>query len=66
MKDLKQKIISYLKETRAEVKKVAWPQNRYVTAATVIILAIVAAVAALILAMDWSLGKMIIFLTKAV
>ena len=48
------------------MKKVAWPQNRYVTAATVIILAIVAAVAALILAMDWMLGKMIIFLTKAV
>jgi len=66
MKDLKQKILNYLKETRAEMKKVAWPENRYVTMATLIILAIVVAVAALILVMDWSLGKMILFLTKAV
>jgi preprotein translocase subunit SecE len=66
MKDLKQKIISYLKETRAEVKKVAWPENRYVTAATIIILAIVVTVAAMILVMDWALAKLILFLTKAV
>ena len=35
------KAIQFIKETRAETKKVVWPNRKYVTAATVIILLVV-------------------------
>ena len=41
MKELFEKLVKYIKETRAETKKVVWPDRRYVTAATVIILILV-------------------------
>jgi preprotein translocase subunit SecE len=38
---MKNKIIGYLKETQAEVKKVVWPDRKYVMAATLIVLVLV-------------------------
>ena len=35
------KAVQFIKETRAEAKKVVWPNRKYVTAATVITLFVV-------------------------
>ena len=47
----------FLKETRAEAKKVVWPNRQYVVAATIIILAIVFATGFFILFIDYLFGK---------
>ena len=66
MKDIKTRIIDYIKETRAEVKKVAWPDRRYVTAATIIVLLIVIALSVAVMFLDWGLAKIFMFLTRSV
>lgn len=38
---MKDKILAFLKETLAEMRKVTWPDRRYVGAATVVVLALV-------------------------
>jgi len=65
MKQLPNKITAYLKETRAEAKKVAWPDRRYVIAATGVILAIVMFLGVSVMLVDLGLSKLIMFLTKA-
>ena len=66
MNDIKTKIIEYLKETRAEIKKVVWPDRQYVTAATVVILLIVIMLAVFVMLLDWGLAKIFLFITGAV
>jgi len=49
---MKNKIQNYLKETLAEMKKVVWPDRRYITVATVIILILVIATALFVMGVD--------------
>ncbi len=64
MKDIRKKVVDYVKETRAEVKKVSWPDRQFVTAASAIIIFIVVMVSAFIMFVDWGLAKIFLFLTK--
>jgi len=54
---MKDKIIGYLKETVAEMRKVVWPDRRYVTVATIIILVLVFITGVFVLTIDFGLGK---------
>jgi preprotein translocase SecE subunit len=54
---MKDRIIGYLKETLAEMRKVVWPDQRYVTVATIIILVLVALTGVFVLTIDFGLGK---------
>jgi preprotein translocase SecE subunit len=54
---MKDKIIGYFKEILAEMRKVVWPDRRYVTVATVIILVLVFITGAFVLLVDFGLGK---------
>lgn len=58
------KIKDYLKETQAEMKKVVWPNRRYVTAAALIVLSIVVILGVLVMSMDFALGKIFGVLLK--
>jgi preprotein translocase SecE subunit len=49
-------LLKFFKETRAETKKVVWPGQRYVVVATLVVLAIVVAVAAFVMFVDWVLA----------
>ena len=57
-------IKKYLKETEVEAKKVIWPDRKYVTAATVIILIIVILSAVFITVVDFSFVRIFKFLTQ--
>jgi len=59
------KIKNYIRETQFEVKKVIWPDRRYLTVATIIILIIVTMSAVLLIGMDFSLGTVIKYLTDS-
>lgn len=61
---MKDKIISYLKETLAEMRKVVWPDQRYVMVATTIILVLVFATGVFLMVVDWGLAKVFTALTK--
>ncbi len=63
IKEIAEAVKKYLKETEAEAKKVVWPDRRYVTTATVIILVIVALSAVFITLVDVSFVKIFKFLT---
>jgi preprotein translocase subunit SecE len=65
MKEWSKQIRSYLKETQGEVKKVAWPDRQYVTAATFIILVICIVMGLGVTLLDWGLAKIILFLNRA-
>lgn len=54
---MKNKIVSYLKETIAEVKKVVWPDRRYVTVATIIILVLVILTGVFVMLVDWGFAE---------
>jgi len=54
---MKDKIVGYLKETLAEMRKVVWPDQRYVTVATIIILVLVFITGVFVLTIDFGLGK---------
>jgi preprotein translocase subunit SecE len=56
-KEIKEQIVSYLKEIRSESKKVIWPGRSYVTAATIIVLIIVFLVAGFIMLIDYGFAK---------
>ena len=56
---------TFIKETRSEAKKVIWPDQRYVLAATVIILIIVFVTGAFVMSIDYVFGKMFAYLMKA-
>ncbi|MFA4966994.1 MAG: preprotein translocase subunit SecE [Candidatus Margulisiibacteriota bacterium] len=66
MNNIQKKIVDYVKETRAEVKKVTWPDRRYVTAATIIILLIVIVFAVFIMILDWGLARLFMMITRTV
>ena len=57
MKDVVAKTKSFLKETRAEAVKVIWPDRKYVTAATIIILLIVFVTGFFVTFLDYFFGK---------
>jgi preprotein translocase SecE subunit len=61
---MKDKIIGYLKETLAEMRKVVWPDQRYVTVATIIILVLVCLTGIFVMTIDFGLGKLFTALTK--
>jgi len=65
MKDIKGLILNYLKETRAETKKVAWPDRQFVVSATMVILFITFGIAFFTMFLDLGLAQIILFLTKA-
>jgi len=58
------KIVKYIKETRAETKRVVWPERRYVMVATVIILMIVTIMGAYVMFVDSIFAKLFAFLLK--
>ena len=58
------KIVNYLKETRAEVKKVAWPGRQYVTQATIIILVVSISIGFFVMILDLVFAKGIMFLNS--
>jgi len=61
---MKDKIIGYFKETLAEMRKVVWPDQRYVTVASVIILILVFITGAFVMLVDWGLAKVFAALVK--
>jgi preprotein translocase subunit SecE len=53
---MKDKILSYIKETIAEVKKVVWPDRRYISVATLIILVLVFLTGFFVMFVDYALA----------
>jgi preprotein translocase subunit SecE len=53
---MKDKILGYIKETLAEMKKVVWPDRRYVMVATIVILVIVIATSLFLMIIDYGLA----------
>jgi preprotein translocase SecE subunit len=53
---MKNKIQNYIKETLAEMRKVAWPDRRYITVATTIILVLVVITALFVMVLDYGLA----------
>ena len=58
------KIKNYLKETVAEMKKVAWPDKKYITAATIIVLIIIIAMGIFIVLVDLGFARFFKLFTK--
>ncbi|MFH1618233.1 MAG: preprotein translocase subunit SecE [Candidatus Margulisiibacteriota bacterium] len=56
------KVRNYFKETVAEMKKVTWPDRRYVTVATIIVLVIVLVLGAFITTIDLGFSRLMILL----
>ena len=56
-KEIKEKVVNYFKEIKAESKKVVWPGRQYVTAATIIVLVIVFLVAAYVMFVDFCFAR---------
>jgi preprotein translocase subunit SecE len=54
---MKDKIINYFNETLAEVKKVVWPDRRYVTVASIIVLILVFMTGVFLMFVDFGLAK---------
>jgi preprotein translocase SecE subunit len=61
---MKEKIQTYLQETLAEMKKVAWPDRRYVTAATLIILVLVVLTVVFVMFVDYAFAGIFKVLLK--
>ena len=59
------KVKRFLKETRAEMRKVVWPPKRYVAVATFIVLVIVAVLGGFVMLLDTVLSKFFMYLFKA-
>ena len=64
MKDIFGKLVKYVKETRAETKKVVWPDRRYVTVASVIIIFLVVIIGLYVMAIDLTFSKIFGVLLK--
>jgi preprotein translocase SecE subunit len=64
MKDLKEKIVNYLKETMLEMKKVTWPDRRYVTVASLVVLGLVFVTGVFVMLVDFVLTKLFGLLLK--
>jgi preprotein translocase subunit SecE len=64
MKDKFGLLVKYFKETRAETKKVVWPDRRYITVATIIILVLVIVTGLYVMLVDYAFVKIFGFLIK--
>ena len=64
MKEIPKKIKNYLKETRAEVRKVAWPDQQYVMTATTVIIAISILIGLFVSVMDLAFAQLIMTLNQ--
>jgi preprotein translocase subunit SecE len=64
MKDAVAKIVKFVKETRAETKKVVWPNRRYVAVATAIILVLVIITGLYVMFVDFVFVRIFGFLMK--
>ena len=64
MKEKLNALVQYLKETRAETKKVVWPDRRYITVATVIILILSIVTGLYVTVVDFALTKIFGVLIK--
>jgi preprotein translocase subunit SecE len=64
-KEIKEKLINYLKEIRSESRKVVWPGRNYVTAATIIVFIIVLLVALFIMVIDFGFAKFFAYFGRA-
>jgi preprotein translocase subunit SecE len=62
MKDKFGKLVRFFKETRAETKKVVWPDRRYVMVATIIILILVFIIGLYVMFVDLVFVKIFGFL----
>lgn len=61
---MKEKIVGFLKETLQEMKKVTWPDRRYVLAATIIVLVIVILTAFFVMFVDFAFAEIFKLLLK--
>jgi len=59
------KLRLFLKETRAEMRKVVWPQRRYVITATLVVLFIVMLLGAFVMLIDAAFSRFFMYLFKA-
>lgn len=64
MKEKFGKVVKYFKETRAETKKVVWPDRRYITAATIIILVLVTLTGLYVMFIDFAFVRIFGYLIK--
>ena len=64
-KEIREKIVNYLKEIRSESKKVIWPGRNYVTAATIIVFIIVSLVVVFVMLVDYGFAKFFAYFSKA-
>jgi preprotein translocase subunit SecE len=64
MKDKFGKLVKYFKETRAETKKVVWPDRRYITVATIIILVLVSLTGLYVMLIDYAFVRIFGYLMK--
>ena len=55
---MKNKILAFLKETQSEMKKVVWPDRRYISVATVIILVLVFLTGIFVMIVDFGLTEL--------
>lgn len=64
MKDIFGQLVKFFKETRAETKKVVWPDRRYVAVATLIILVLVTITGLYVMFVDLAFTKIFGFLLR--
>jgi preprotein translocase subunit SecE len=57
MKEKLGQLVQYFKETKAETRKVVWPDRRYITTATIIILILVVLSGVYVMTVDFVLTK---------
>jgi preprotein translocase subunit SecE len=61
--EIKEKIITYIKDVRAEGNKVVWPGRDYVVAATIVVFLIVFLVTVFIMLVDYGFAALYQILT---
>ena len=64
MNDKIGQVIKFVKETRAETKKVVWPNRRHVAVATVIILVLVFIIGIYVMFIDFAFTRIFGFLMR--
>lgn len=64
MKGIKEKILAYFRETQAEIKKVAWPDQKYVASATLIIITLTLIIGFFVSFLDLAFAKIIMTLSR--
>jgi preprotein translocase subunit SecE len=64
MKDKFGLLVNFLKETRSELRKVVWPERRYITVATTIILILVIITGVYVMGVDLVFNKLFEVLLK--